>query len=91
MDGLTLQIALRKWCELLDVHAGRDKILRITGYICTLISDLPVILHVQHFIFLSKITLASPLVTGDQRHTSGQENSHSRQVRWLELPNKNSN
>ncbi|XP_046453421.1 peroxisomal membrane protein 11C-like [Daphnia pulex] len=41
MDGLSLQIALRKWCELLDAHAGRDKILRITGFICTLLSDLP--------------------------------------------------
>ncbi|KAK4008189.1 peroxisomal membrane protein 11C [Daphnia magna] len=41
MDNLSLQIALRKWCELLDIHSGRDKILRITGYICTLISDLP--------------------------------------------------
>ena len=88
MDGLTLQIALRKWCELLDVHAGRDKILRITGYICTLISDLPVILLV-YLICFSKITLQFPLVTGDQRHSSGQENSHSRQVRELELPNEN--
>ena len=88
MDGLTLQIALRKWCELLDVHAGRDKILRITGYICTLISDLPVILLV-YLICFSKITLQFPMVTADQRHSSGQENSHSRQVRELELPNEN--
>lgn len=40
---LTLTIALRKYCELLEKHGGRDKVVRICGYICTLISDLPVI------------------------------------------------
>ena len=39
-----LQIALRKWCELLDIHGGRDKIIRVTGYICSVVSDLPVII-----------------------------------------------
>jgi len=40
---LTLTIALRKYCELIEKHGGRDKVVRICGYICTLISDLPVI------------------------------------------------
>jgi peroxin-11C len=39
---LSAQIALRKWCELLEKHGGRDKVIRVTGYICTFISDLPV-------------------------------------------------
>ena len=39
---IPLRIALRKWCELLEVHGGRDKVTRLSGYVCTFVSDLPV-------------------------------------------------
>lgn len=42
MDFSTFQKVLRKWCELLEAHNGRDKVIRITGFTCTLISDFPV-------------------------------------------------
>jgi len=36
-----LKTALKQWCELLQKHGGRDKVVRISGYICTVIADFP--------------------------------------------------
>jgi len=38
-------IALRKWCQLLETYNGRDKVLRISAFICTLLSDFPGLRH----------------------------------------------
>lgn len=42
MSDVSLLIALRKWCQLLETYNGRDKVLRISAFICTLLSDFPV-------------------------------------------------
>jgi len=41
MSDVSLLIALRKWCQLLETYNGRDKVLRISAFICTLLSDFP--------------------------------------------------
>ena len=35
-------LALRRWCQLLETHSGRDKVIRAAGYVCTILSELPV-------------------------------------------------
>ena len=67
---LTLRIALRKWCELLQQHSGRDKVVRVTGYICTLISDFPVICLLFDFPFTPFNWIC---VVGSSRWTFGTE------------------
>lgn len=67
MDFSTFQKVLRKWCELLEAHNGRDKVIRITGFTCTLISDFPVN-SLERGILKSLLIL--PFLLGCQRHTS---------------------
>jgi len=45
MSDISLLIALRKWCQLLETYNGRDKVLRISAFICTLMSDFPGLRH----------------------------------------------
>lgn len=75
-----LQIALRKWCELLDMHGGRDKIIRVTGYIFAMISDLPVIKCEQFYSLFGSHCMNTCLFTGNQKHSSVQEGYHNSQV-----------
>jgi len=52
-----LKTALKQWCELLQKHGGRDKVVRISGYICTVIADFPVTIFIVKLVYETHYSL----------------------------------